>query len=149
MEIQQERTPTGHPDGLRFPSVPQNDLPLRQNFDDSKSLPHLQSLGLPTAPSTSLFANSLNSTSSHPGALSPTSHDGSYNRFRTYGELPPLRSPGTTDSGMSPDGRAHRAPSVMSLDDPETREAAETLSGLRNVGKYRLKNLRLRVYSLA
>jgi hypothetical protein len=28
-----------------------------------------------------------------------------------------------------------RAPSIVSLDDPETREAAETLSGLRNMGK--------------
>jgi hypothetical protein len=29
-----------------------------------------------------------------------------------------------------------RAPSIVSLDDPETREAAETLSGLRNMGEY-------------
>lgn len=36
---------------------------------------------------------------------------------------------------MSSEGATWRAPSVMSLDDPETREAAETLSGLRNMGE--------------
>jgi hypothetical protein len=38
-----------------------------------------------------------------------------------------------TETIMS-DGGRRRAPSIMSLDDPETREAAETLSGLRNMG---------------
>jgi hypothetical protein len=40
-----------------------------------------------------------------------------------------------TESIMS-DGGRFRAPSIMSLDDPETREAAETLSGLRNMGTF-------------
>jgi len=47
--------------------------------------------------------------------------------------LPPP-SPMETDIIMS-DSRKYRSLSIMSLDDPETREAAETLSGLRNMGK--------------
>jgi hypothetical protein len=47
---------------------------------------------------------------------------------------PALASPLATDSTMSMDG--NKTPSVVSMDDPETRMAAEALSGLRNLGTF-------------
>jgi hypothetical protein len=43
-----------------------------------------------------------------------------------------LGSPMATESVLSSDERTMRAPSVMSMDDPDTRMAVEALSGLKN-----------------
>jgi hypothetical protein len=92
-------------------------------------LPDLKSLKLPTSratpaplplhpPSQWHYPHSSYSQPPHSAGFTPS--------------LPPP-SPMETDTVMS-EGARPRALSIMSIDDPDAREAAETLSVLRNIG---------------
>lgn len=50
-------------------------------------------------------------------------------------------SPTDTASVMSMDERGHRSTSVVSLEDPDVRLAAEALSGLGNSGMHKMCHL--------
>jgi hypothetical protein len=113
------------PDSLVLPSVPVHSVPP---LSTPVSLPDLKSLKLPTGRPAPL---NLQPQPQWPYAT--PNHRQPIQSAGLPSSLPPP-SPMETESIMSEGGR-FRAPSIMSLDDPETREAAETLSGLRNMGK--------------
>lgn len=143
MQAQQERPPAylvNHDThSLVLPMVPTHDISSRQSHGQNSHivLPDLKSLGLPTGRPSAINPaqpyssppqwNSIppQSTYLHSAATSP----------RSFGSvmLPPP-SPMEVDTIMS-DGRPYRSMSIISFEDAETREAAETLSGLRNTGK--------------
>jgi hypothetical protein len=131
MELQQEHPPSYDTAPLILPSPPNNELSPPP--PSSINLPDLRSLGLPPAQPShhyrpphewatgaqNAFANSFPAV---PTTLPRASVE------------PSLGSPVATESIMSTEERGTKTPSVMSMDDPETRMAAEALSGLRNLG---------------
>jgi hypothetical protein len=139
MQAQQERPPAyvvdSDPRSLVLPSVPTHD-PSHQQQNGHIVLPDLKSLGLPTGRPSAIISNQPYQTHSQWGSVQPSTYPHSAAVSpRSYGSamLPP---PSPMESEMTiSDGRKYRSLSIMSLDDPETREAAETLSGLRNMGK--------------
>lgn len=130
MELQRDHPPayTHSSADLKLPSVPSHDVPVGQTSHHI-SLPDLRSLGLPES------RNSTESWSHYRqnGQLNPSA-------FPSVPTAPPrgaveqsLGSPMATESVLSSsDDRGMRAPSVMSMDDPDTRMAVEALSGLKN-----------------
>lgn len=113
------------PASLNLPSVP------------THTLPSLRSLDLPDAlPSRASVEISPKTANAQWGALPPLSS-------ATFPRVPEgdLGSPMAMDvdraSVVSGDER-RREMSVVSMDDPDVRLAAEALSGLGNPGKYRL-----------
>jgi transcriptional repressor OPI1 len=114
------------PDSLVLPSVP-NHAPPPPSIP--VSLPDLKSLKLPTGRPAPLNLQPLSQWQYAPPNYRQPIHSAGL-----PSSIPPP-SPMETESIMS-DGGRFRAPSIMSLDDPETREAAETLSGLRNMGTF-------------
>lgn len=137
MDLQRERPPSyAHDETLNLPSVPTHELLPPPTSSSALQLPALQSLGLPESHSTLSHTQSHFSTEDrgakwHHGTLPvsafPSVPSGA---LRASVELP-LASP-TTEVGS--DEHGDRAQSVMSMDDPDTRAAAEALSGLRNPG---------------
>jgi hypothetical protein len=137
MDLQRERPPSyAHDDTLNLPSVPTHELPPPPTHSSALNLPALQSLGLPE--SQSPFSHSQVQPSAEkrgakwqngplPISAFPSVPAGA---LRASVEMP-LFSP-TTEVGS--DEHGNRAQSVMSMDDAETRMAAEALSGLRNPG---------------
>ena len=108
-------------DHLTLPSLPAHPTP-----NAAVNLPDLRSLKLPVSSQSTLLP---------PPQQPPAQQWQSYQRptyAPPYGGAVSLPPPGP----MEIDEPARiRAPSIVSLDDPETREAAETLSGLRNMGE--------------
>jgi hypothetical protein len=115
------------PESLVLPSVPNHTLPQSAA---PVSLPDLKSLKLPSSRPAPAPLSLLPQPQWQYG--SPSYRQPLHSAGFPSSTLPPP-SPMETDTVMS-DGGRRRAPSIMSLDDPETREAAETLSGLRNMG---------------
>jgi hypothetical protein len=112
------------PDTIVLPSAPQHDpqAPIQ--------LPDIKSLNLPEA--NRFLANGAQHT---PQWQLPPAHS-VFSPSRSDFPRPSIEvaSPIDTASVMSYDGNAVRAGSVMSIDDPETRMAAEALSALGNLG---------------
>ncbi|KAF2402852.1 Opi1-domain-containing protein [Trichodelitschia bisporula] len=128
MELQQDRPPAySHDDSLTLPSVPHHDTPTSPPPPLNFSLPDLKSLGLPDSTRTT-FAPPRPPHWNAPSTLSTSSFPSVPNT--TPGEI---TSPKDSESVASYDERRGRAPSVMSLDDADTRMAAEALRGLRNL----------------
>jgi hypothetical protein len=135
MELQQERPPSyPHDDTLNLPSVPTHELAPPATHSSALHLPALQSLGLPESqPTFTQFQPSAEKrgakwqNGSLPVSAFPSTPSGA---LRASVETP-LYSP-TTEAGS--DEHGNRAQSVVSMDDAETRMAAEALSGLRNPG---------------
>lgn len=150
MSMQQECPPppayTQHePESLHLPSVPTHSLPSAPTTD---RLPGIRSLDLPDA---SAHARAYPSRSSI--ERSPKTHA----ELLQWGSLPPLnsatfprvpeglpRSSADTEMGSPMDTASiasagddyarRREMSVLSVDDPDVRLAAEALSGLGNPG---------------
>lgn len=137
MDLQNERPPSyAHDATLILPSVPTHELLPPPTNASALHLPALQSLGLPE--SQSAFSHPQSHSSAEirgakwqngtlPVSAFPSVPSGA---LRASVELP-LASP-ITEVGS--DEHGNRAQSVMSMDDPDTRAAAEALSGLRNPG---------------
>jgi len=124
---QHERPPAySHtdPDTIVLPSAPQHDpqAPIQ--------LPDIKSLNLPEA--NRFLANGAQHTSQW--QLPPAHSVFSPSRSDFPRPSVEIASPMDTASVVSYDGNAVRAGSVMSMDDPETRMAAEALSALGNLG---------------
>ncbi|KIW07442.1 uncharacterized protein PV09_02282 [Verruconis gallopava] len=129
MEFERERPPAyAHvPSDLKLPSVPNHDIP--SNGSPSLiNLPDLRSLGLPEA----RHSNEHWPHYRQNGQLNPNAFPSVPSAPPRASVDPPLGSPMATESILSSDDRAARAPSVMSMDDPDTRMAVEALSGLKN-----------------
>jgi transcriptional repressor OPI1 len=112
---------------IYLPSVPKNEIPQAHN---ERALPPISPLGVekPQRPEPTHWPSS-NPLSAYyqPSALesSPTSRS-------TAG----VSSPSTMDvDGTNSDSRSRRAGSVLSMDDPDVRLAAEALGDLR-AGKF-------------
>ena len=144
MEIQRVSPPayTSHsPADLHFPSVPQTAL-SRPQVQAELTLPDLRTVLSPEFEEASRLAEVQ--ARETPG--SPASAQGlpridpghAYtNGVRSSMESAVL-SPSETGSTMSIDDRGERrSTSVLSMDDPDVRIAAEALSGLGNPGIYR------------
>lgn len=150
MSMQQEHPPppayTQHePESLNLPSVPTHALPGTQNND---RLPGIRALDLPDATASARTHNSHPSIEISPrtqldhsqwGSLPPLS-SATFPRVpegmpRTSNEVD-VGSPMDTTSVMSAqdDAARRREMSVVSVDDPDVRLAAEALSGLGNPG---------------
>ncbi|KAF2191944.1 Opi1-domain-containing protein [Zopfia rhizophila CBS 207.26] len=148
MNMQQERPPppayTQHePESLQLPSVPTHSLPTAPKND--RHLPGIKSLDLPdTSPRTHASRASIElSPKSHAeplqwGKLSQPLSSASFPRVpdglpRTSTEID-VGSPMDTSSVISggEDSGRRRETSVLSVDDPDVRLAAEALSGLGN-----------------
>jgi transcriptional repressor OPI1 len=140
MEALRERPPdytARDPDSIILPSVPRTDPPATSpplKLPDLKSL-HLLNNTISTRPAPlqnlpahQQWASVTAPSSQQPGGFRLPPPTPLYSS--TFGPLP---SPMETDSVMSENRM--RQHSIVSLDDPETREAAETLSGLRNNGR--------------
>jgi hypothetical protein len=135
MELQRERPPSyAQDDTLNLPSVPTHEIPPPTTHSSALHLPALHSLGLPESQSPfSQFQPSAKKRGAKwqngqlPVSAFPSVPSGA---LRASVEMP-LYSP-TTEIGS--DEHGNRAQSVMSMDDAETRMAAEALSGLRNPG---------------
>jgi hypothetical protein len=149
MEQEQERPPPPayahhEPKSLQLPSVPTHALPLSSNAPNSNRLPGIKSLDLPHAtvsartqavepsPHSALDARQW-------GKLPPISHS-TFPRvpegpYRNSNEVLDVSSPVDTASVVSGgEGHSRRGTSVVSVDDPDVRAAAEALSGLGNPG---------------
>lgn len=151
MELQRERSPayqSHNPEDLKLPAVPRSDIPSARSPSDV-TLPDLRSV-LGELPSKTVHPNVLlNAVAQEDHGRNsqlPNDHrsrtlpklDSSaptYNGGRTSMESAVV-SPTDTSSVMSMEGRGHRSTSVVSLEDPDVRLAAEALSGLGNSGKY-------------
>lgn len=112
------------PDTIVLPPAPQHDpqAPIQ--------LPDIKSLNLPEA--NRFLANGAQHTSQW--QLPPAHSVFSPSRSDFPRPSVEVASPVDTASVVSYDGNAVRAGSVMSMDDPETRMAAEALSALGNLG---------------
>lgn len=137
MEVQRERPPAygQEPDTLNLPSVPTHDL-SPPTTHAALHLPELRSLGLPDLhlnQSQSQTSAEKRSAKWQKGLLPVTAFPSVPSGALRQSVEMPLYSP-KSDIGMSLDEHVNRAQSVMSMDDAETRAAAEALSGLRNPG---------------
>ncbi|KAJ9640015.1 transcriptional regulator opi1 [Coniosporium tulheliwenetii] len=141
MSLQQERPPaySHDPESLQLPSVPQL-APPRGNATQSIHLPDLRSLGLPesTAHTSNHSYNGPTLPSTVDWRNSPALHHNDFPRVpsaapRSSTEMD-ISSP--RESIMSVDELGNRAPSVVSIEDPDVRIAAEALSGLGNPDAY-------------
>jgi hypothetical protein len=134
MESQQERPPSYDIAPLVLPSPPKNDLtplPAQSNIN----LPDLRSLGLPPSQSPHYYRQPQEWTTGPQSAFANSFPSVPTTLPRASAERS-LGSPVATESVVSIDERGTKTPSVVSMDDPETRMAAEALSGLRNLGEY-------------
>ena len=152
MELASEQPPayvSHNPDDLKLPSVPQQDL-AHSHAPSEVTLPDLKSVlgDLPTKTTLSDRTPSITAYQYTP----PIQQNSRNPRRDTARTLPKLdasprtignptlsmdstiRSPSDTASIMSFEGQPRRSTSVVSLEDPDVRLAAEALSGLGNPG---------------
>ncbi|GAB7347069.1 hypothetical protein MBLNU459_g3203t2 [Dothideomycetes sp. NU459] len=149
MELQRERSPayqSHNPEDLKLPAVPQYEIPSAQSPSEL-TLPDLRTV-----------LGELPTKTVHPNVLLNAAAQEERNRnahmpidmmTRTLPKLDRsavanggarssmesvVVSPSDTASVMSVDERGHRSTSVVSLEDPDVRLAAEALSGLGNSG---------------
>lgn len=139
MELQRERPPAYNHhasnslnglSGLNLPDVPSHD-PASIRRASTITLPDIKSLGLPE------------STRALPPLMGTHTQSWAQHNFPSVPNHVPRQSVEQAsspmdldrDTVMSYDGSQGRAQSVMSIEDAETRMAAEALSGLKNLGK--------------
>ena len=140
MELQRSSPPAyiaHNPADLNLPSVPQTAI-SQPHVQAEITLPDLRTVLSPDFHQTSLLSDSL------------AAHRGSPSSVRSLPRIDPghafsngtrtslesnVASPSETGSAMSIDERGGRSTSVLSMDDPDVRIAAEALSGLGNPGK--------------
>lgn len=137
MELQRERPPAYHshdPDTLKLPSVPSHDFNTTSQNQHDLRLPNLQTVLSPD----------FQRADSPPqdGTRSPLSvrslprmDPGDSNNEARKSMDGVLISPSDNGSRMSGEERGLRSASVLSMDDPDVRLAAEALSGLGNPGE--------------
>lgn len=141
MELSREQPPayvSHNPEDLKLPSVPQQDLkPAHAKVD--LTLPNLQSVlaNLPEQPS-DVRQHSYGLHHASRSDINSQASDRTYTR--TNGPFRPSQetaiiSPSDTMSIASADGINASSTSVVSLEDPDVRLAAEALSGLGNPGR--------------
>jgi len=137
MELSCEQPPayvSHDPDELKLPSVPrQNIRPAPQKSDIT--LPNLQTVlaGLPQRPDVPPTTSSSQYGGTHT-RQSDSGTSGVQGTFRpSNGSV--IISPSDTASVVSLDEPSQRSTSVVSLEDPDVRLAAEALSGLGNPGE--------------
>lgn len=152
MELQREQPPayrSHDPEDLKLPSVPQNE-PFQSHAHSDITLPDLQTaLSRPLPPKTvhpnklldETFQNNKAVESQQLGqqytSTAPPRIDASPRM--NVGARPSLEavvSPSDTGSVMSIDEPLRRSASIVSIEDPDVRLAAEALSGLGNPGEY-------------
>ncbi|KAF1981400.1 Opi1-domain-containing protein, partial [Aulographum hederae CBS 113979] len=144
MSLQQEHPPaySHDPDTLQLPSVPRQDV-FRRSQSPAVNLPDLKSLGLPPSHSPQTHTLSLDNAPLRWNSWrSPEAQhwQGSAGIHSTaFPNVPAtaLRSPSDitsprSDGVFSNEDITPRAPSALSIDDPDVRIAAEALSGLGN-----------------
>ena len=134
MEVQQawQSTYKTDPETLVLPSVPQHD-PASRPAASGLSLPAIKSLGLPDV------YTAKSSTNGHTQYWKPLQANSlpSVPTTAPQSSIETIGSPMETESVTSFEGyNGHRNGSIISIDDPEARMAAEALSGLRNLGAY-------------
>ncbi|KAF2153217.1 Opi1-domain-containing protein [Myriangium duriaei CBS 260.36] len=147
MEFARERPPeyvSTNPDELRLPSVPQHEVGTVPHPAEL-TLPGFKSLvaGLPERPTSAIAYDSNNQSyalrADHLAKLQSQAYprtspgfDSTFGgQYRNSTETA-LMSPTETGSVMSVDDHMRRSTSVVSLEDPDVRLAAEALSGLGN-----------------
>jgi len=146
MALQQDRPPaySHDPESLQFPKVPRQEVASNRQ-PSALNLPDLVSLGLPDSkiPQPNGFA-------SHPGQYNHLPklqqeyqqwHAGAPLHANNFPNVPStaLKTPSDplsprAESVMSYEEHGKRTPSIVSMDDPDVRMAAEALSGLGNPG---------------
>ena len=154
MELQHERPPayvSVQPDAIAWPAVPQHLPQQRSPTATNITLPDLKTVLSPT------FEQQSPTTTTqirHGGHHLPDSPPGSVRSLPRMdaGQMvindvrrsidSTVASPVETGSVMSFEDRARRSTSVVSMDDPDVRMAAEALSGLGNPGA--ICNLKIR-----
>jgi len=138
MAVQQEYPPAYSHDlaSLELPSVPRDEL-LVNHATATISLPNFRSLGLPESTTT----HGCNSTASLVQLGKDSQQWQAATAFHYSFPRVPSTAPRSSadvaspkESVMSDEEHTHRAPSVVSMDDPDVRMAAEALSGLGNPG---------------
>jgi hypothetical protein len=134
MELQRERPPAYDTAPLTLPDAPTNDLSSPPLAPSEIKLPELRSLNLPPSQPSHTYTTSgdYRTQQWQNGSLSSAVFPSVPTTLPRASIEPALGSPLATESTMSMDG--NKTPSVVSMDDPETRMAAEALSGLRNLG---------------
>jgi len=143
MELSREQPPayvSHNPEELKLPSVPQQDLTPAHSKADL-TLPNLQSVlaNLPEQPPDlrqSHYGLHHASRSDITSQSREHAHSRLYASFRPSNESTMI-SPSDTMSVASADGVNASSISVVSLEDPDVRLAAEALSGLGNPGRSR------------
>ena len=140
MEIQPPSPPAyvaHRPQDLQLPSVPQTSI-SRTQVQGEITLPDLRSVLSPDFEEVSRLAElRANGT---PGSPASARSLPRIDPGHTYNNAPrssievAIASPSEAGSIMSVDERGGRSTSVVSMDDPDVRIAAEALSGLGNPG---------------
>lgn len=136
MERVRERPPdyaSHDPSDLRLPAVPQHDF-SRPPGSDFK-LPDLKTVlsrEFQSPPPHDVVNRSSPESASTLSRIELT--HGRINGARKSADAP-MMSPSETESRASNDDRAMRSTSVVSMDDPDVRIAAEALSGLGRPGE--------------
>lgn len=142
---QRSRSPTQQhtrhdPTELAFPQVPQHDLTTHKQARDI-TLPDLRTVLSPQfeasaqASAEAAFASRCSPLSA--GSLPPIdigNNSGYANGTRRSMDMA-MASPSEAGSLRSEEGRGRRTKSIVSMEDPDVRLAAEALSGLGNPGK--------------
>lgn len=152
MELTREHPPayvSHDPDDLKLPSVPQQDVHSSRS-PSNVTLPHFDSI-LAGLPSTETHSPRTQSTFSpqYPPQNDRNVSSASVGSFRTYPQSASsphangtyhtamdstVASQSDAASVMSFEGHGRRSTSIVSLEDPDVRLAAEALSGLGNPG---------------
>ncbi|KAF2437183.1 Opi1-domain-containing protein [Tothia fuscella] len=149
MELQRETPPAYDTAPLTLPDAPKTELSPPPAPSEIK-LPDLQSLGLPPSHSSHSYKVSEDLRHHHQwqnGTLSNAVFPSVPTALPRASVESTLGSPLATESIMSMD--RDKTPGVVSMDDPETRMAAEALSGLRNLDFVRSPSARSATLSIS
>lgn len=143
MAVQQERPPAYSHDlnSLELPSVPRDEL-LVNHAAAAISLPNFRSLGLPEATHgrNPTAAERARNDSLAQSAADLQQWQAANSLQFSFPRVPSTAPRSSADvaspkeSIMSDEEHTQRPPSVVSMDDPDVRMAAEALSGLGNPG---------------
>jgi hypothetical protein len=112
--------------------------PYSRDDDDRLTLPSFPAHPAPNSPVKLPDLRSLKLPVSQPALLPPPAPPQQWQTYARPAYVPPFPGavslPPPSPMDIDDPGRI-RSTSTVSLEDPETREAAETLSGLRNMGQ--------------
>lgn len=145
-----QRHASHDPSELEFPQVPKHELGGHKHANDI-TLPDLRTVLSPqfeaNAQAAAEAAYNLRGSPLSAGSLPPIDigHNAGYSNGARRSMDLVMASPSEAGSMRSDEERGRRTKSVVSMEDPDVRLAAEALSGLGNPGEMRLSRVKCNI----